>query len=310
MKKAIAAVLLALLPIALCGCSGYRETDNEYIISAIAFKNSGGGFLAYAEVLDIGSDSDSTENKIFKARGDTPYKAVNALIYMLPKNAVFDHCAVAITENNIYGEDLKSVFDYLFDAKNLNLGIYMYNTAGVDDIFSCKAQELSVGYDIMAIQTNIEKTTGIPFKNKYYEVLSRIEASDGFCLPLLSAEDKRPVISGQTVYAHMLPALTLSEDEAVLFNLLFSGSSGGEISVSDKRCRLNGVTSRISLQGGGVAFDIVCNYRYGEEEELSLLLKRETALALKKIINANALCALGINTDKEVKYAGVRVNGN
>lgn len=306
MKKSaiITAVLCAVL---LTGCAGYREIDSEYLISAVAFDKDEKDFRIYAEVRAISAQDKDTKNKVFDATGKTPYEAVNDIAALLPKKAVFDHCGTAIISDKIKGENLESVIDYLYDAKNLNLGIYLYTAKDIEKIFSCESQAISVGYDIMAIQDNIEKTSGVKFKNRYFEAVSHKAATGGFCLPEVSVKDERPEISGQTVYDGYTPAVSLSKRQTAIYNLLLSGSTGGEISVSSKRCRVNKITAKVEKRKQTLTANIRCRYRYSKDKS-DKEMKGEVKKLLEKLKNTAALKALGVKDYSDIDNVEVKIN--
>lgn len=285
----------------LCGCKGYRETDSEYIISAIGFEAAGGGFEVYAEVLDIETGGNYAESDVFKCRGETPYEAVDNLVNLLSKMAVFDHCGIAVIADNVRGTDFKAVIDYLYNIRNLNLGVYMYKTASVKELFNCRAQGSCVGYDVMAIEESVQKTSGVSFKNKYYEMLARLYKNGGFCLPRIGVNDNSPAITGQTVFLELEPALNLSEQEATVFNILFSGSSGGEISVAGKRFIVNGISSDLKPENGGLLIEVCCQPRF--DDDLCRDLEAEAKNLLEKISGANAASVLGGGDVKNIKVS-------
>lgn len=307
MKK-IWKILLSLFCAAcLTACQGYREIDSEYLISAICFDKGDNDFILYSEVLAITSDEKKTDTKVFSAYGKTPYEAVNNIAAQLPRTAVFDHCGSAVISEKIKGKDLKTVMKYLYDTKNLNLGIYLFVCKDIKKLLDCKSEALSVGYDIMAVERNIEKTSGIDFKNKYYEVESRIAATGGFCLPVAMVKDSHPVISGQTVFVDYSPVITLSKNRAMLYNLVYSGSSGGAISVSGKRCRVNSIKSNMSEKGNRLYVKIDCKYRQKKDNQ-NAEIKSQVKKLLELIKDTTALKPLGIKDSVDTVY--VEVKGN
>ena len=307
MKRTWKIFLSILCAVCLTACQGYREIDSEYLISAICFDKSDNGFLVLSEVLAITSDEKKTDAKVFSAYGKTPYEAVNNIAAQLPRTAVFDHCGSAVISEKIREKDLKTVMKYLYDTKNLNLGIYLFVCKDIEKLLACKSQAISVGYDIMAVERNIEKTSGIDFKNKYYEIESRIAAYGGFCLPVAAVKDSRHVISGQTVFVDYNPVITLSKNRAMLYNLIYSGSGGGAISVSGKRCRVNSIKSSISEKGNKLYIKIDCKYRQKKDNQ-NAEIKSQVKKLLKLIKDTAALRPLGISDNANTVY--VEVKGN
>ena len=211
MKRATV-IFLLLLPLCFCGCKGYRETDGEYFVSSVCFEKAEGVFTVDIEVLSLKSEEDESESRVFSATGRSVYEAANNTVSLMPKNAVFDHCGTAVISSDIKDKDLKSVIEYLYDTKNLNLGIHMFVSENVKGVLACDPQAMSVGYDIMAVESNIKKSTGVDFKNKYYEVVSRQMSCGGFCLPRVESISNRPEIAGEYLYANFLPAAVLNAE--------------------------------------------------------------------------------------------------
>ena len=305
MKRILCVLLLAFL---LCGCAGYRETDSEYFVTAVCFEKEEKDFKAYIEVLSIGEDDKKPESRVFTALGKTPYSAVFSTASLMPKNAVFDHCGTAVIHENIKAEDFKNVMEYLYDAKNLNLGIFMFVTEDIGSVLDCNSQSPSVGYDIMATEENVVKTSGISFKNKYYEIRARAIATGGFCLPFVSVKKDRPEIEGEIIYADYLPTAQLNRNEAQFFNLIYSGSSGGEISVSGHRCRVNGISSKIKQVGNMLKAELDCNYRFPSDNKSSKL-KKEISELIQSLYGNKALNVLGIENYELINGAEVTVSG-
>lgn len=303
-KLMVCVLAFALL---LCGCAGYRETDSEYLISSVAFKKQDGIFYAYIEVLALSAKESNSYSKVFMSQGKTPFEAVNNTVAMLSKKAVFDHCAVAIIEDSIKGNDLKEINKYLYNTRNLNLGIYVFVTEDAQKILSLKSEAIGIGYDLMNIELNIDDTSGIKCKNKFYEIESGIDKTDTFILPRVSEDSDRPVIIGYDVYKNYSPAVKLSEDEGLFLNLLLGGSNGGEISVSGKRCRIDLISSNISKSGKNVFIDMKIRYKYKDENQ-DKKIAREIKKITDKLQNANAISVLGFKNAKTVKKTEVSSN--
>ena len=307
-KRVLPPLAAVVLVLCLCSCKGYRETDNEYYVTTVCFEKEKENFRALIEVLTISSDDKKTGSKVFAATGKTPYDAVEGTTSSMPKTAVFDHCSTAIIGSEITGEDFKSVVKYLYDTKNLNLGIYMYTAENITGILELKPQTPSVGYDIMDIESSLCASTGISLKNKYYEICSRQISSDGFCLPEVSANGGRPAITGQTVYVDYMPVLTLDRREATVCNLIYSGSGGGEINISGKKCGINGINSNIKAKGDTLFINIKCRYR-SAADDMDKRLKSEVNRLINKLSGNAALKVLGVEDYEKIGSARVTVNG-
>ena len=284
------------------GCQGYREIDSEYLITAIGFEEKEGKFTVFTEVLEIAADKKDTKSRLFLSDGKTPYEAVENIADLLPKKAVFDHCPSAIIGSEIKGETLKRIIKYLYDTKNLNLGICLYCTDDIKELLSLKPQTNSVGYDINAIKSNIEKTTGIPFKNKYYEICSFEIEKKAFCLPQITVNGEDAQISNLTVYSNFSPSVCLTKSDAVIFNLLSFGSKGGEFSVSGEKYRVNRVRVKTKNAKDGIKIELHCKIR-DKKENRAAKLKGAAEAVVKRVKNtpAAALVSPHLAVAKNVK---------
>ena len=283
MKKPFFSLLVFVFFCALLsGCQGYREIDSEYLITAIGFGKKAEEYAVYTEVLSVGADKKDTESKLFSALGKTPYEAVENIAGLLPKKAVFDHCGTAVIDSETEGAKFKEIMEYLYDTKNLNLGICLYCTKSVDKVLSQKPQTSGIGYDIMAIKNNLEKTTGIPFKNKYYEICAAEMEKGAFCLPEINAKEKSIEISSQTVYSGFLPAVHLEKSEMFIFNMLSYGSKEGEISLDGKKYRFNRVSVKTEKEKDKMKIEIHCKSR-NKKSKRAKALKRAAEAVIERI---------------------------
>lgn len=308
MKRILSAILLPVLFVFLAGCQGYREIDSEYLISAIGFESERGEYKVYSEVLELSGEKKDAKSELFYAKGKTPYEAVSNIAANMPEKAVFDHCSTALIQSGTGGGEFKKIIKYLYDTKNLNLGICLYCADDIKEILSLDSQSLSVGYDVSAIKNNIEKTTGTDFENKYYEICSLQMSDKSFCLPKITAKEKRPLISAQTVYADFIPVYELESEETVLYNLLRGGSKGGEISVSGERLRANRIRTEIRIQDGGLFAKIHCDYRK-KGDKINGVLKSEAQKLLHKLNGTKALMPLAAGAGGKADKVEVSVYG-
>ena len=305
-RKILTFVMVLAFIFSLAGCKGYRETDTEYFVSAVCFEKQEEKFKAYIEVVVMNEEDKNTSNRVFTSTGQTPYDAVYNATTLMPKKAVFDHCSTAVIGTDIVGKDFKSVIKYLYDVKNLNLGIYLFVSSDIPGILDCKSQTMSIGYDIMEIETNIVKSSGISFKNKYYEICSKEILNRGFCLPRVTQKSSRPKISGQTVYSKYHPVAELNEKS--FFNLLLSGSRGGEIDIANRRCRVNRISSSIKIDKDQMKVEIKCRYRHASDD-ISKGLKKDVEKLIECLEGNSALSVLGAPSYDKLKKVEVSVNG-
>lgn len=280
-KRIMLGLVFGVCFLSLAACQGYREIDSEYLVSAIGFDGGGEEVRIYTEVLEVSSGENIPQSRLFAGTGKTPYEAVESIMRSLPKKAVFDHCGTAIIDSNTSAGAFKEIMKYLYDTKNLNLSICLYCAENAEEILSLKPQGLSIGYDIMGIKNNIEKTGGITLKNKYYEISGLEISQKGFCLPFIAVKDECPEICAVSVYKEFSPVCRLDKNEMVIAALLQYGGSGGELQVSGRRLLYNRISVDKSEENGTARVKMHCEYRSKKHRATNELKTEAERLLLK-----------------------------
>ena len=163
MKKLglLTALLLCFL---FSGCTGYREIDRGYFVTAIAFSTNGGNTTIFIEALSS-SDVIEEESKkvLLEGNGNNASEAYKDLVNSLIKPLCFEHLGVAIFEDESY--DNIAFLEQITDIKS---DVYIVKTHDLDALFENDTSNGTVGYDVVSFIKHTEKESGKKFLNRLY----------------------------------------------------------------------------------------------------------------------------------------------
>ncbi len=151
-KKLFLSVCLCFF---LCGCSGYKEIDMRYMVSAIGFSYSG-EYTVFAETVSIGTDNTTATPRIFKGEGENPEKAFENLKKSFSKGMMLEHCAAVIFESSMEEEKIKNALDYFINLNGVNMSACTAKSSDIQKLLSSESETAAVGYDIYLIEKRQE----------------------------------------------------------------------------------------------------------------------------------------------------------
>lgn len=234
-NKVICLFFVAVFVLSLCGCKGYREADNTYIVTAIGFDGKEKIKVSVEVVTAGGSErSDDPTSEIISGEGDTPMDAVFSLNNQITKNLLFDHCAAIIIGKSLNENHLGEVLKYGNDLKELNFAVDMFVCDDANKLFKdSESVSVSRGFDITSNLKETNKEIGIDFQNKFYEVYMAYRAKKNYNLPYIKVIEKRIVIDGQSVYNQKSEKAFLSNEDAIIYSFITNNNVGGKIYFKD-----------------------------------------------------------------------------
>ncbi len=164
-------VLLLVTLLFLNGCSGYREIERGYLVTALGFKSKDGKVYIYAEAISSSNVTVDGENKsVLKGSGNTVDGAFKNLKSTLVKPLYFEHTATVILENSLDNAHKNDVIAFLKEQEELNLGIYFVSTPNAESLFEIETPDGILGYDIVGIIKNRQNKTDKKFNGQFYKV--------------------------------------------------------------------------------------------------------------------------------------------
>ena len=247
MKAKIISVLCAINILFLCGCNGYREADNGYIVTAIGFDGED-EISVSVEVVTAGGNELRSEpsSEILFGKGKSPMEAIFSLNSQISKNLVFEHCGAIIIGRNLSETHLEKVLKYGKDTKELNFAVDVFISENAGELLkNSKSVSVARGFDIASNLKETRSETGIDYQNKFYEIYMEYKEGNNYTLPFLSVKDERIIIDGQCVFNDNKEKAYLNNEEALLYSYIKNNNVGGRIylgeefaDISNSRCYL------------------------------------------------------------------------
>ena len=161
MKKSI--LLVFLFCFLLSGCTGYREIERGYFVTAIAFSKSGESVSVLVEAL-FSSDvtNEKSERVVLKCVGNSEKDAFESLENTLVKPLYLEHLGAILLEN-----ELAENIVFLKQINGINGGAYVVKTSDATALFKNDSPSGILGYDIVNLikKQNKKNSTKITLYN-------------------------------------------------------------------------------------------------------------------------------------------------
>ena len=168
----------------LCGCTGYRETERGYLVTAIGFKKSSGKIGISLETLVASDTEQNNESEnILYGEGKDIVSAYSDIKRQLLKDIYFEHCGVIAVENGFDDNETTEILNFCRGLQSLNIGVYVVKTDDINALFETKVSHESVGYAVIGL---IKNAGDSDFSNKLYEIQKNQTA---FTLPQIKKKD-------------------------------------------------------------------------------------------------------------------------
>lgn len=154
----------------------------------------------------IAPDDEEEAATVFTAQGKTPKECVKALNLSLPKQLVFDHCAVVILGKTLSPEQIETLIKYLRDFEEVNLAVRLVTADDSAVLFGgAKVTDYSIGYDMVGVLKQSEREEKRRIKNRFYEIETTVvQKDDEFSLPDFSLKDDSIYMRGIIKYRNFL----------------------------------------------------------------------------------------------------------
>ncbi len=189
MKRIILlAVVLSLL--LLCGCTGYREIDRGYIVTAIGVSQKEGKINLFVEAISSSDVVDKpSERVVLHSTGDNINTAFKSLKESLVKSLYFEQTGAVIVENSVNNAGKKELLDLCKKHSAIGLGVYIVSTDELNSLFEINSPNGILGYDVIGLIDNYEKNSGKKLFNRLFEIKRQDFLANN--LPVVSVIDNR-----------------------------------------------------------------------------------------------------------------------
>lgn len=183
-------ILTLISLILLCGCAGYREINRGYLVTAIGFKRIDGGISITAEAVSSQDTQDKpSEKTILSGDGATVADAYRALESQLVKPLYFEQLGTVIADDSLDKKSLAQVLDFCGNLQSVSLGVYVVKTPDTTSLFNLETDGGVLGYDIIGIIKNYEKTQSRDMPNQLYQLKRERLTDKDISLPSVNVID-------------------------------------------------------------------------------------------------------------------------
>ena len=189
MKRIILlAVVLSLL--LLCGCTGYREIDRGYIVTAIGVSQKEGKINLFVEAISSSDVVDKpSERVVLHSTGDNINTSFKSLKESLVKPLYFEQTGTVIVEKSVNNVGKKELLDLCKKHSDIGLGVYIVSTDELNSLFEINSPNGILGYDVIGLIDNYEKNSGKKLFNRLFEIKRQDFLANN--LPVVSVIDNR-----------------------------------------------------------------------------------------------------------------------
>lgn len=182
---------MALSLFLLCGCSGYREIERGYLVTAIGFMPTNVGVSIIAEAVSSSDVPDNpSEKTVLSSEGATVAEAYSALESQLVKPLYFEQLGAVVVDDALDNKNLTQVLDFCGNLQSVSLGVYVVKTGDTTSLFNLETDGGVLGYDIIGIIKNYEKQ-GQDMQNQLYQLKRRQSSDKNFSLPSVNVIDDK-----------------------------------------------------------------------------------------------------------------------
>lgn len=170
MKKTVL-FLVAILLFLLCGCTGYREIDRGYLVTAIGISQENEKTNIFIEAISSSDVADTpSERVVLTGNGNDIDAAFKNLTSSLIKPLYFEQLGTAVFDDALSGNVYMDFLTFLKQREGINLGICAVKTSNVKKLFEFESPNGVLGYDIMGLIKMYEKETHIKAVNRLYQL--------------------------------------------------------------------------------------------------------------------------------------------
>ena len=174
----------------LCGCTGYREIDRGYIVTAIGVSQKEGKINLFVEAISSSDVVDKpSERVVLHSTGDNINTAFKSLKESLVKPLYFEQTGAVIVENSVADKSKKELLDLCKKHSAIGLGVYIVSTDNLNSLFEFDSPNGILGYDVIGLIDNYEKNSGKKLFNRLFEIKRQDFLADN--LPVVSVIDNR-----------------------------------------------------------------------------------------------------------------------
>ncbi|MDO4607654.1 MAG: hypothetical protein Q4B40_00495 [Clostridia bacterium] len=177
MKKIILSLVCVGL---LCGCSGYKEINNGFLVTSVAVGKTDNDIEIMLNVIQ----PENEKGLILSGSGTDLKSAYKEIKKSQTKTLYFEHCGTIVLNQNIKGET-KQILNFCKSQMNIPIAAQVVYCSDAKALFNAD----QTGYDVISLIKN----TGGNGQNRIY----KIEQGKNTKIPTVAVKDNTMVFEGE-----------------------------------------------------------------------------------------------------------------
>lgn len=256
MMRIKALAVLAALLLSLTGCS--QEIENYAIVAGAALDVSDEGLELTVEVADVssGSADSSGESLTFSASGSDIAEAQKALERHMGKPLYWDHSSIIILSRELCRQGIKPAVTWIMSSQSVRISVpLLVSTDAAGELLASKLDPYkTTAFGLRSMLDN-NADRGIGIALPVYQLYNKLEDNSGCTLlPLLSVENKEPVLIGSAIIDDYRYIDSLSANQTQIYSLLTGTVQEALLSIGDVTMRTSRTASDLSYKDGRCQF--------------------------------------------------------
>ena len=227
MKRKITLFIAVLICVLLCGCNGYTELNNRYVITALGV-DFNGEVTVSAEIF-ISGDTIKTDLKrtVVRTSAENISKAFYKLKSALSKNPFLDHCTAVVIGESVDEKVLKETFEFCKNQQSINLGIDFVLCENAEVLLKNENYNTAIGFDIASSIDSFKNNNGIDFNCKHLKIESDLSNPQKiYTLPYLETDAGGVNIHSAAIFNEFKIIKKLTKEDMILYSVLCNKNSG------------------------------------------------------------------------------------
>lgn len=216
MRKFLSLSLISVICfLSLSGCSGgnkFSAATHKYIISAIGFDKENGYLTVTLEAVAINSEEtgDNSKRVIISGKSKKAYDAFKLAVTNAVEPIETGHCTTVVLGKNINGKCLETILSFLNEKQDINPAISLVSSDNAVKLLKTEPiSSVSIGYDLLSMQSSISRQFNIKFENRLYNFLSEKEI---LLIPYFKISDKEFSLKNVHLYKNEDYSFSEAED--------------------------------------------------------------------------------------------------
>lgn len=262
MKK----IVLIMVCFLLCGCYDYKELNDIAIVSSVGVGYDE-EYKVSVELIDSqkegNSGSSTTKSVVVTGKGKSFIEAFNEALELIDKDPYFYQMQLLILDENIDGNGIKEIFDYLLRESKISNSFYTVLSKDItpEDLLNLKNEEEPIiSTKILKLIENGKSVRSLDYHDEFDFLVGRL-LEKGIDINLLAVEVNEGEISANHIgiFAQENFKSFLSYEHSVTLGLLNGKSKSNYIEIAGNGINLDDCQTSYEYKNGKMLINFAAN---------------------------------------------------